>query len=60
MAKDDEELPLVNLANSVRDVVIVDPEQSVFTHYRPGHTRSIQRLPQQLRLERGCHVQLPT
>ena len=41
-AKDYEELPPVYLANGVRDVVIVDPEQSVFTHYRPGHSRSIQ------------------
>jgi Uma2 family endonuclease len=57
--KDYEELPPVYLANGVRDVVVVDPEQSVFTHYRPGHTRSIQQLPHQLHLECGCLVQLP-
>ena len=58
-AKDYEELPPVYLANGVRDVVVVDPEQSVLTHYRLGHTRSIQRLPNQLQLECGCLVQLP-
>lgn len=58
-AKDYEELPPVYLANGVRDVVVVDPERSVLTHYRLGHTRSIQRLPQQLLLECGCLVQLP-
>ena len=57
--KDYEELPPVYLANGVRDVVVVDPEQSVFTHYRPGQTRSIQRLPHQLHLACGCEVQLP-
>jgi Uma2 family endonuclease len=30
-AKDYEELPPVYLANGVRDVVVVDPEQHVFT-----------------------------
>ena len=54
-----EELPPVYLANGVRDVVVVDPERSVFTHYRLGHTRSIQRLPQLLLLECGSLVQLP-
>ena len=58
-AKDYEELPPVYLANAVRDVVVVDPEQSVFTHYRPGHPRSIQQLPHHVRLECGCSVQLP-
>ena len=58
-AKDYEELPPVYLANGVRDVVVVDPEQSVLTHYRPGHSRSIQRLPHHLKLECGCLVQLP-
>jgi Uma2 family endonuclease len=58
-AKDYEELPPVYLANGVRDVVVVDPEQSVFTHYRSGHPRSIQQLPHQVRLECGCSVQLP-
>jgi Uma2 family endonuclease len=58
-AKDYEELPPIYLANGVRDVGVVDPEQSVFTHYRPGHPRAIQQLPQQLRLECACVVQLP-
>ena len=58
-AKDYEELPPVYLANGVRDVVVVDPEQSVFIHYRSGHPRSIQQLPHQVRLECGCLVQLP-
>jgi hypothetical protein len=58
-AKDYEELPPVYLANGVRDVVVVDPEQAVFTHYRPGQPRSIQQLPHQLRLACGCLVQLP-
>jgi Uma2 family endonuclease len=58
-AKDYEELPPVYLANGVRDVVVVDPEQSVYTHYRPGRSRSIQPLPHHLLLECGCLVQLP-
>jgi Uma2 family endonuclease len=58
-AKDYEELPPVYMSNDVRDVVVVDPEQSVLTHYRPGHTRSIQRLPHHLQLECGCLVQIP-
>jgi Uma2 family endonuclease len=58
-AKDYEELPPIYLANGVRDVVVVDPEQGVFTHYRPGQPRSIQQLPYQLRLKCGCSVQLP-
>src|SRR5215213_6827840 len=58
-AKDYEELPPVYLGNGVRDVVVVDPEQSVLTHYRLRHTRSIQRLPHHLQLECGCLVQLP-
>lgn len=58
-AKDYEELPPVYLANGVRDVVVVDPEQGVFTHYRPSRPRSIQQLPQQLELECGCRVDLP-
>lgn len=58
-ANDYEELPPIYLANGVRDVVVVDPEQSVFTHYRPGHPRSIQQLPHQLYLECGYLVQLP-
>jgi Uma2 family endonuclease len=58
-AKDYEELPPVYLANGVRDVIVVDPEQGVFTHYRPGQPRSIQTLPHDLRLECGCFVQLP-
>jgi hypothetical protein len=37
-AKDYKELPPVYLANGVRDVV-VEPEQGVFTHYRPGQSR---------------------
>jgi hypothetical protein len=52
-------LPPVYLANGVRDVVVVDPEQSVYTHYRPGRSRSIQPLPHHLLLECGCLVQLP-
>ena len=58
-AKDYEELPPIYLANGVRDVVVVDPEQGVFTHYRPGQSRAIQPLPRQLQLACGCRVQLP-
>lgn len=58
-AKDYEELPPVYLANGVRDVVVVDPEQGVFTHYRPGQSRAIQQLPHDMQLECGCLVHLP-
>lgn len=54
----DEELVPVYLGNGVGDVVLVDPERALATHYHGGDSQ-VHGLPVRLRLGCGCVLTIP-